>query len=239
MRIFQKIPHLGEASTCHGFQFSPIWKVLNGRRHPHDWAPQPRAAIISPICGRQWPQARCWRAGFATHDRCLRCTAGDDANGPDGELPLNAQRGTLQHRICDCPALQQLRQQHAPTALQQLGTIDGPWQLREAFTTCLFPLKILQLPIGQKPPPQGTFEWVMQQEGLGGHIHGRVYTDGSRIHDVHPDTLRLGWAFVVLDRQEQVVAIARGVPPPSHLPCFSRLHVQKRLQTVRGRHTRR
>ena len=94
-----------------------------------------------------------------------------------------------------------------------MATIDGPWQLREAFSTGLFPLKIIQLPADQTPPPQGTFEWVMKQEGLGGHISGSVYTDGSRIHDVHPDTMRLGWAFVVLDRHNHVVAIARGVPP--------------------------
>ena len=217
MRIFRKHPHLGDTASSHGLQFSPIWNVLNGRRHPPDWGPPQRAALISSISGRQWPQARCWRAGFTTHDHCMLCSSTDDTVDHDGDTPPTpsgmGHRGTLQHRMCDCPILQDLRQQHAPSTLLQLATTEGSWQIREAFATCLFPLKILELPPTQLPPPQGTFEWVQRQDALGGHIQGKVYTDGSRIHDVHPDTMRLGWAFVVLDQHDHIVAIARGVPP--------------------------
>ena len=48
---------------------------------------------------------------------------------------------------------------------------------------------------------------------MNGHVRGVIYTDGSRRFDRHPDTLRLGWSMVVLDRHNHVVAIARGATP--------------------------
>ena len=44
-------------------------------------------------------------------------------------------------------------------------------------------------------------------------VKGRFYTDASRINEDHPDSIRLGWAFVVLNPHNHVVAVARGVPP--------------------------
>ena len=46
-----------------------------------------------------------------------------------------------------------------------------------------------------------------------GACSGTFYTDGSRIHNGHCDTRRLGWSFVVVNSNGTPVAIARGVPP--------------------------
>ena len=37
-----------------------------------DLKPEHRAALASNICSRQWPQARCFRAGLTPHPKCLR-----------------------------------------------------------------------------------------------------------------------------------------------------------------------
>ena len=42
---------------------------------------------------------------------------------------------------------------------------------------------------------------------------GEVYTDSSRMCNGHPDTIRLGWAFVAVNENNVGTAIARGTPP--------------------------
>ena len=121
--------------------------------------------------------------------------------------------GNLRHRVLDCPQLQPLRDQLEPEVLKCLDKHGIPWQLADAFATGLFPLTKLKLEADEIVPPEGTFQWVLKQEGLEGFVKGQVYTDASRVHDFHPDTMRLGWAFVVLDKFNHVVAIARGSPP--------------------------
>ena len=41
----------------------------------------------------------------------------------------------------------------------------------------------------------------------------RFYTDGSRIDDEHDDFMKLGWAFAVIGKCNEVLAIASGTPP--------------------------
>ena len=122
-------------------------------------------------------------------------------------------RGTLQHRVLDCPRLQCLREECGPATLADVPSDRVPWQVRDAFTTCLFPLNRLQMSQAERPPTEGTFEWVLEQQGYNGHVGGVIYTDGSRRFNHHPDTQRLGWSLVVLDKCNHVVAIARGATP--------------------------
>ena len=90
----------------------------------------------------------------------------------------------------------------------QPGAIPGP--IQEAFATALFPLPRLES--DNKPPADGSFNWIINECNVD-FVGGRIYTDASRVDDDHPDTMRLGWAFVVLDSLNHVVAVASGVPP--------------------------
>ena len=50
-------------------------------------------------------------------------------------------------------------------------------------------------------------------EAEDGIVGVTVYTDGSGIHADHPDTVRLGWSFIFINKNNRCVAIARGAPP--------------------------
>ena len=71
-------------------------------------------------------------------------------------------------------------------------------EARQCVLHWVFPLTEVKLDEDERVPPEGTFRWVLTQDGLEAFIKGHVYTDASRIHEYHPDTMRLGWAFVVL-----------------------------------------
>ena len=84
--------------------------------------------------------------------------------------------------------------------------------MRDAASLGLFPMPRLNLPDCQRPPSAGTFRWVKRSHDLPS-ICGTVYTDASRIDSGHPDTMRLGWAFVVVDANQNIVDVASGTPP--------------------------
>ena len=104
-----------------------------------------------------------------------------------------------------------------PPLVECAGDISQlPYELQCAFSSGLFPVPRLPLQPDECPPEQGTFTWVRWQddsEDLDKSFSGTVYTDGSRVHDGHPDTRRLGWSFVVPDEAGLVIAAARGSPP--------------------------
>ena len=136
---------------------------------------------------------------------------GDD---PKHEDIAMAAVGTIQHRICECPSLQQLRMDYAPEVLTMpmRNSEPVPDILMGAIATGLFPIPRLHLAPNCVPPQQGTFRWLRRARD--DHtIQGNVFTDASRIHDVHPDTIKLGWAFIVVDLEGNVTDIASGVPP--------------------------
>ena len=58
----------------------------------------------------------------------------------------------------------------------------------------------------------GTFVWHTRVGEL--QLAARVFTDGSLLDGaLGPQCLALGWAFVVIDDHDEVVAAAFGVPP--------------------------
>ena len=71
----------------------------------------------------------------------------------------------------------------------------------------LFPFDKMQIP---KPHAEGTFHWIKAPPSE--LIKGTVYPDGSWLDGPGP-LARGGWAFVVVDRIGEVLAIARGLPP--------------------------
>ena len=229
--VFRRHTHLGDPDKAHGLFSAPLWKALNGPAGKDvNWTAATRAALRSALAGRQWPQLRCWNADFAEHDRCMLCvhdnwvartTCGTGSACTPTDTPatteeythddiLAAPIGSIAHRVCDCPSLKEQRDQLGPSLMGrfQTGTIPGP--VKEAFATALFSLPRLEL--SNTPPAEGTFNWVVNEANVD-VVKGRIYTDASRVDDDHPDTMRLGWAFVVLNDHNHVVAVASGVPP--------------------------
>ena len=63
----------------------------------------------------------------------------------------------------------------------------------------------------RQPSSEATFHWQLKPPD--GTFSGTVYTDGSRLDGPHNDLARLGWAFVVIDSENTITAMAYGVPP--------------------------
>ena len=237
--IFAKFPHLGPAAHSKGLHLRPLWTAL--RRRGPDWDGGHQASLRAAIADRQWPQDRCWTANWAPHDRCVLCvdtnttarlarhrdggTSSGGGPAPETQQPEPTHEdislapvGTLIHRVCQCPHFQA---QRSDSGLRPLVECAGDASrlapdLQAAFSSGLFPIPRLNLPPQQCPPADGTFTWVRwldDEETLDRSYLGTVYTDGSRIHDGHPDTRRLGWAFIVLNGEGHIVAAARGTPP--------------------------
>ena len=72
--VFKRHTHLGDIAKAHGLFMSPIWRALNGPSGKDlEWTQAARSSLRSALAGRQWPQQRCWQAGFVEHDRCVLC----------------------------------------------------------------------------------------------------------------------------------------------------------------------
>ena len=233
--VFKRHSHLGDIAKAHGLHMQPIWNVLTTAAGKDvEWTAKEKASLRSALAGRQWPQLRCWQAEFAEHDRCMLCVhedfranmdyvSLDNVSDPSRTCPtamthgaytynniISAPVGSIQHRICECPSLQQHRERLGPSLMNRFQPGEIPTPVQDAFATGLFSLPRLQVPV--KPPPLGSFQWIHKEDQCD-FVQGRIYTDASRVDDDHPDTMRLGWAFVVLDRLNHVTAVARGVPP--------------------------
>ena len=76
-RSIENVHHsLAASGTGRGAVMDPIWKLLRSRENSRAWNPSLRGALRSAIANRQWPQARAFKAGFASHAKCLFCVHG-------------------------------------------------------------------------------------------------------------------------------------------------------------------
>ena len=78
------------------------------------------------------------------------------------------------------------------------------------FTSALQPRLAYKVP---PPAPVACFTWVVCPEGGCLLSSWSIYTDGSMLDGPHVEVRRTGWAFVALDDDGKVQALARGVPP--------------------------
>ena len=51
----------------------PIWTLLKSRREDMEWNASLRSGLASLLAGRQFPQTRCFAAGWVTHNKCTAC----------------------------------------------------------------------------------------------------------------------------------------------------------------------
>jgi hypothetical protein len=178
-----------------------------------------RGALRSAIANRQWPQQRCFKAGFAVHPKCIFCVYAAAANpATDAAEPLHlpppspvqieaAPVGNCHHRIWLCPRLDSSRRRHAPIALRPLASsADASGDV--ALERALFPSLAAEVP---PPKDEATFNWVVMPPG--GTFRGAVYSDGSRLDGPSQLLARNGWAFVVMNPAGEVMAAANGVTP--------------------------
>ena len=67
------MPQLRRGGSGAGTFMEPITKLLKSKANNEDWNPALRGSLRSAIAGRQYPQARVFAAGWATHSKCLFC----------------------------------------------------------------------------------------------------------------------------------------------------------------------
>ena len=131
--------------------------------------------------------------------------------------PDPKHRGTLLHRCWICTVTRPTREQQVPQwvrrevalALRPDSTMAAGDLL--LYTRALVSSHSLYVPCASQ---EATFTWVVPP--VDGIIEGIVYTDGSLLDNHH--TLaglcrRLGWAFVVMGSNAEIVASAHGRPP--------------------------
>ena len=102
-RIEAEIPSLRAAAGSPGARLEPVLKLLHSKNDVAGWGPEQRGGLRSAGCGRQWPQVRCFAAGYSGHNKCLFCLsdAGFDLDvGTDAEAMAMTEVpcGTLLHR---------------------------------------------------------------------------------------------------------------------------------------------
>ena len=210
--VERDVPSLDSAGAGRGANIAPVMSLLQPASDTPGWTVEFRGGLKSALLNRQWPQSRCFAAGFTRHNRCCLCLAkvlAEHAAECAADLPEQALAavpvGSALHRVWDCPAHDSARALHAPEVIR---TRAPPQHDMAAYTRALFPSPEPGVPL---PSLDSSFDWVLRPPG--GTARARFYTDGSRLDG--PSTLlaRNGWAFTAVDSQGAVVAEARGLPP--------------------------
>ena len=212
--IEDKFPSLCSGGRGDGPHLLPILQLLSDVSRGEEWTWQHRGALKSAVSGRQWSQQGLYKAGLVGSMTCQLCVATHQCS-PDSEDPAHC--GTLVHRTCTCPALEEFRAKAMPSSvkasLQKSILADGSVDPQKFlwFTRALRRSPLCKVPARDQ---EESFEWVKQPDG--GLLEGDVYTDGS-LMDNEPEfegrCKALGWSFVVLGPDGRVRAAARGCPP--------------------------
>ena len=228
--VAEKHSHLQRGTR--GVQFEPVQKTLSAKQikgYSIETTKHIQSGLRSALANRQWPQLRCYKAGFTKHDRCLCCaerhyrslahnkSCSDEQllEWLDSEEPgqLDLPVGSIEHRVWFCPTFGLERQTYGSQCMR--SCINGEFSMHNEFTqahsTGLFPAWRHPTFRTVPPPAEGSFQWVMKPPG--NSFRGKFYTDGSCMDARRGELTRLGWAFVALDADDRIAAIARGVPP--------------------------
>ena len=71
--IEKKIPELASNGSGNGAMMQPIWSLMQSTREDLEWNSTLRGGLGSALAGRQFPQTRCFAAGWTTHNKCTAC----------------------------------------------------------------------------------------------------------------------------------------------------------------------
>ena len=195
-----------------GAHFAPVLALMQPASESRVWTADLRAALRSAVLGRQWPQSRCFAAGYASHNKCCLCLAAalrqHGASCIDDlppEIVDGIPIGNLVHRVWSCPRHREARALYAPDDVRFRQPTPA------AVTACTRALVPSVDQIVPAPASEATFSWIVRPEN--GTVRARFYTDGSRLDGPSALLARNGWAFVAIDARGEVVASASGVPP--------------------------
>lgn len=206
---------LSSAGSGRGAVMEPIWKLLKSCENTATWNQSLRGSLRSAIANRQWPQARCYKAGFAGHSKCMFCvhgsindTAGDGRAAPatDDRISENLQSVAAHGGGAVCGAVQAVGQpvQHAAPATDHLisGNMhsvaaNGVGAVRRAAQ------RPTTMPVGQTPLPLPLHGLMTDPAG-----------DSAGTSQLLTDTSAS--ASAPLNRTHSGVAISQApVPPPT------------------------
>ena len=56
-----------------GANFDPLHKLMNSKKKNAEWGPAYIGELKSVVANRQFPQLRCFSAGWTQHGRCIFC----------------------------------------------------------------------------------------------------------------------------------------------------------------------
>jgi len=209
-RLASREPSL--ASPVGGPSFGPCWRPIVRLLDPavkvKGWSAQHRGALRSAVTNRQWPQQRKYRAGLVADPACRLCLALAAGSSAHAEAPA----GTAIHRSVFCPCHRDSRGRLAPGDVTACSIDPARAEGRTTWLTrALQPSLAFKIP---PPAPEASFRWIVQPADGLLSAKWRVYTDGSLLDGPQAELRRPGWAFVALDDDGAVRAVARGVPPP-------------------------
>ena len=233
---------LSSAGAGRGAVMEPIWKLLRSQDNTAAWSPGMRGALRSAIANRQWPQARCFQAGFASHPKCLFCVHGainDTVRDASLKPALQMDSSALAASEARQPAARPVVEPFLPTQCQIDGAPAGTsfhwiWKCprlemsrrqyapegmrlracaEELAGDVAFERALFPSLDALVPPPSAVDSFTWVVYPEGGLVCGKVYTDGSRLDGPSELLARNGWSFVALDTEGKITAASNGVPP--------------------------
>ena len=125
-------------------------------------------------------------------------------------MPDGGQPGTLLHR-CVCPALDHVREKCMPSCIADF--LRPGHNLSAAVVLALIRGLFFAPSIPHRNENRfDTFTWFKHSDDI--PLGCVIFTDGSLLDGSLPKGCQsLGWAFVVIDADGELVAAAYGVPP--------------------------
>ncbi|CAK0815915.1 unnamed protein product, partial [Prorocentrum cordatum] len=143
-------------------------------------SPREKAAVVSFLSNAHWPQTRLHAAGEREHARCCAC---------------EAPRGSLWHRLFECPVLAGPRRDSTSDRLRRCAhrARGRSEEAGECFARCWLP----QPP--RAAPRSDAMAVMWCNRPADGLLGGRLYLDGSALDPEHESLRRAGWSIVQCD----------------------------------------
>ena len=173
----------------HGGADVTLTRTLSTGRTGRYWTYQHQGALACVASGGVWLEARKHQAGYTATDLCQAC---------------GTARGTLQHRLYDCPLLTPWRGQALDFYTIEAGRTaadDHPLYCRGLLPTAW-------LPPWTRCTDGPALTWTTRGADGTGSLTGHVFTDGSLVCPDQPRYCAGGWAVVQIHPVDHRVQVA-------------------------------
>ncbi|CAK0803810.1 unnamed protein product, partial [Prorocentrum cordatum] len=181
---------LAYSSSVQGSLFWDAFRELIGPRGKFN--ERERNGLVAYLTNAHWPQVRLCSARESSHASCRCC---------------GAARGTLWHRLFECPMLAaQRRDSVSPALMRSAVRVRAQGEAAgEDFARCWLPAP---------PPPQGprtdamSVWWIRRPPD--DRLNGKLYLDGSAVDPQFGSLRRAGWAIAQCDDDGNLIAGVYG-----------------------------